>query len=96
MADLLYTLYETAESVAAQWNAQGVSAIIPNDTTVIADGAATDGRPPMTNAQVNNIINRCLDVVNWMNGSASVPAGDNSKAVLSTVAAVQVNGKAAL
>jgi len=96
MADLLYSAYETARSVLQQWNSQSVSSVIPNDSTVIADGAATDGRPPMTNAQATNIITRCTDIINWMEGSAAISAGDGSKAVLGTVSAVEVNGIARL
>ena len=96
MSDLLYTAYETAKSVVQQWNSQNVAAVIPNDTTVIADGAATDGRAQITDAQATTIITRCQDLINWMEGSTAIAAGDGSKAVLGTVAAVEVNGKAIL
>lgn len=96
MADLLYTAYYTAKSVLAQWNAQNVAAVIPNDATIIADGAATDGRAQITDAQATNVITRCQDLINWMEGANTIAAGNGSLAVLNTVALVQVNGKAQL
>lgn len=96
MADLLYTAYQTAKSVVSQWNAQNVAAVIPNDAVIIADGSATDGRAQITDAQATTIITRCTDLINWMEGSTAIAAGDGSKAVLNTVAAVEVNGKATL
>lgn len=96
MADLLYTAYQTAKSVVQQWNSQNVAAVIPNDSTVIADGSATDGRAQITDAQATTIITRCTDLINWMEGSVAISAGDGSKAVLGTVAAVEVNGRANL
>lgn len=94
MADELYRCYLMAKSLLSQWNSQNVAAVIPNDATLIADGAATDGRPPMTDAQATTIVTRCQDIVNWMEGSTAIAAGDGTKAVLNTVAAVEVNGGA--
>lgn len=98
MADLIYTAYETAKSVVEQWNAQNVSAVIPNDTTIIADGSATDGRAQITDAQATNIITRCQELIQWMeNGLVASPFNASvTNATLNTVAAVQVNGKAIL
>jgi hypothetical protein len=44
MADQLYSTYQAAKRVVQEWNSQLVSQAIPNDSTVIADGSATDGR----------------------------------------------------
>lgn len=98
MADLLYAAYLSAKSLVAQWNAQSVSSVIPNDSTVISDGAATDGRAQITNAQATTIITRAQELISWMeNGLVGSPfnAGSTS-ATLSTVAAVEVNGTAKL
>jgi hypothetical protein len=92
-ADLLYTAYLSAKSLVSMWNAQNVPAALPNDANVLADGAATDGRAPITDAQATNIINRAQDLINWMEGSTAIAAGDGSKIVLTTVSAVEVNGK---
>lgn len=96
MATLLYEVYLNAKSLLQQWNSQAVSAVIPNDSVTISDGAAVDGRPPITDAQATNIITRCQDLVNWMEGSTSIVAGDGSKAVLNTVTAVEVNATTTL
>ena len=101
MADLLYTAYYTAKSVLSQWTGQSISTVLPNDANLIEDGATVasgqgDGRPPISDAQATNIINRCTDLINWMEGSAAISAGDGSKSILNTIVAVQVNGKSTL
>ena len=94
MADLLFTCYLTAKSIVNQWNAQGVATVIPNDSTVIADGAATDGRAQITDAQATAIITRSTEFINWMEqGLVGSPfTGSVTNATLNTVTAVEVNG----
>lgn len=94
MADLLYSAYLSAKSIVAQWNAQSVSTVIPNDTIIIGDGAAIDGRAQITDAQATNIITRCNEFINWMEQGlvASPFTGTVSNATLNTVVGVQVNG----
>lgn len=93
-ADMLYSAYLTAKSLVDQWNAQNVSAVIPNDSVVIADGSATDGRAPITDAQATNIITRATELVSWMeNGLVASPFNATAtNATLNTVSAVEVNG----
>lgn len=95
MADLLYSAYLSAKSYIEQWNAGSVATVIPNDATIIADGAAVDGRPQVTDAQVTNIFTRCQELVNWMEQGlvASPFTGTVTNATLNTVAGVQVNGQ---
>lgn len=94
MADMLYSAYLSAKSFVTQWNADNVAAVIPNDATIIADGAATDGRAQVTDAQVTAIVTRCQELINWMEQGlvASPFTGTVSNATLNTVAGVQVNG----
>lgn len=63
-ADVLYSAYLTAKKVVQQWNSQSVSAVIPNDANLISDGAATDGRAQITNADATSIITRCQQLIN--------------------------------
>ena len=65
--------------------------LIPNDSETINDGAATDGRMIVTGIKANNMINRCLDIKNLMEGSVAVATNDGSKSVLNTVYAYAVN-----
>jgi len=101
MADLLYSCYLSAKSFKSLADAQaiyGASNPIPNDATVIADGAATDGRPLATDAQATNIYTRCAEFIQWMeNGLVASPFGATvTDFTLNTVAGVQVNGKAVI
>jgi hypothetical protein len=92
MSDLLYSAYLSAKKLVQEWNSQNVSAVIPNDATIIGDGATTDGRPQITDSQATTIVTRCQDLINWMEGSQAIAAGDGTKAVLNTVTACEVNG----
>lgn len=95
MADLLYSAYLTAKAVVQAWNTQSVAAVIPNDSTVIADGSATDGRQPITDAQATSVITRSMELISWMeNGLVASPFNASATlATLGTVTAVEVNGK---
>lgn len=53
VADTLVSAYLTAKRLVQVWNGQSIVTVIPNDANVIVDGSATDGRAPITNAQVN-------------------------------------------
>lgn len=69
-ADLLAQLDNMAAEIANEWTALGGTALIPNDTQVVRDGASPtddvgtggDGRPVITGAKANNIINRLAEV----------------------------------
>ena len=65
-ADLLAQVDNFAATVLAEWTALGGTALIPNTADVLQDSAAPngvdatggDGRPTVTGAKLNNIINR--------------------------------------
>lgn len=65
-ADLLAQVDNFAASVLNEWTALGSTALVPNTADVLVDGASVngvdgaggDGRPVITGAKVNNIINR--------------------------------------
>ena len=85
MADILAKHYYMCKDIVNTWNAQSMATNIPNDATVISDGAATDGRNPVTNAMVTAIITRAQEVI------ADYEATSNAK--LNTVLGVAVNTK---
>lgn len=85
-ADLMSQLYFTAKAIVAFWNANGMSAIIPNTTDVIIDGAANDGRQILTGIGATAIITEAMAVI------AHYEASTN--AVLNQVKQVAVNGGA--
>lgn len=65
--------------------------LIPNDSEVLVDGSATDGRPQLTGAKCNNIVSRALDIKNFCEGSATVATNDGSKTILNTILASATN-----
>ena len=86
MADSMATSYWTAKKILTEWNSLNMGALIPNDGTAIADGAATDGRSPITGQMVTNIIVRATEII------TDYEAAGNAK--LNTVAQVAVNSQA--
>lgn len=55
-ADAVVSAYLTMKRVTQIWTGQNVAAVIPNDSTLMGDGSAVDGRVPITDAQVNTLI----------------------------------------
>jgi hypothetical protein len=82
-ADRLAQSYSFAKTVTAEWTARGGTTAIPNDATVVADGAATDGRPVIINSDVSSIINRLSEFITDYEAASS--------AKLNTVLKVAVN-----
>ena len=72
-----------AQQVLAEWDANGGVALIPNKDDVIVDGSASDGRPSITGADANDIVNRLRELV------ADYEAGSSAK--LNTILQVAPN-----
>ena len=83
LADLYSQLYYASQPVIDEWNARGGTAFIPGTAETIADGADQDGRPPITGADVVNLITRLQEL------TTDLEAGGNAK--LNTLLAVAVN-----
>lgn len=94
MADQMYRLYLTCKNFVEQWNAQGISAVIPSDANLIADGSASDGRAPMTDAQANIIFAHATNLIAYFEGASGAPTNNASMQNLNQIVAVQVNGTA--
>jgi hypothetical protein len=62
-ADAMGMLYHTAKELVLEWNALSMSAKIPNDASVIMDGAATDGRNVITGIMATAIVTEAMAVV---------------------------------
>lgn len=69
-ANLIAQLDNFAASILNEWTALGGTALIPNTSDVLRDGASPtddvgtggDGRPVVTGAKLNNIINRLTEL----------------------------------
>jgi len=81
----MHSLYMTAKAIVNYWNANSMSAIIPNTTDVIIDGAATDGRQILTGIAATAIITEAQAVITHYEAAVN--------AVLNQVNQVQVNGQ---
>jgi hypothetical protein len=66
MADLRVRDYNAAKRFKQEADIRGMfsgATKIPNDATVIPDGAAADGRKIITGADLYNLYNRCADII---------------------------------
>jgi hypothetical protein len=68
-ADLIAQLDTLAGVIISEWNAQSLGTLFTNDANEVIDGAAQDGRPVITGAKVNNIINRLTSLRSTSAGS---------------------------
>lgn len=95
-ADLIAQLDNFAAAVLNEWTALGGSALFPNTTAVLQDSAAPngvdatggDGRPVITGAMVNNIINRLTEM---RSATATTGLALGVSGVRNTVLQVAVN-----
>lgn len=88
-ADALVSAYFTAKTLISLWNGQNIVSIIPNDATAIQDGATVasgtpDGRPPITDGQVNILVANAISFVAFMEA--------NTNLILNQTMQVAVNG----
>jgi hypothetical protein len=94
-SDLMRTVYLTSKSISMTWNTSGVNAKLPNDSSLVVDGSATDGRTPITGADVNNIINRANDLIAYFESSGiSALISPGSTGIRDTAIKPAVNGSA--
>lgn len=55
--DKVCQLHYYTQTMLAAFTQQGLAALIPNDNTaLVVDGSAQDGRPPITGASINVLI----------------------------------------
>ena len=95
-ADLLAQCDNFANAVIAEWTALGGTSLIPNTSDILKDGAAPngvdstggDGRPVVTGAKLNNIINRLTEL---RSASATTGLAMGATGVRDTVLQVAVN-----
>jgi len=82
-ADKLAQAYHFAQQVTAEWTANNMASVLPNQADDVIDGSATDGRHPITGIDANNIINRLNELI------ADYEADSSAK--LNTILGVAVN-----
>lgn len=62
-AEKLAQAYVFAKQVLDEWTAHGGVTFVPNTSDTVSDSASVDGRPVITGANVNNVINRLSELV---------------------------------
>jgi hypothetical protein len=83
VADELARAYRDAKTILAFWQAKGMAAFFPNDATGADDGSASDGRTPITGADVNALVFECNAIVTRYEA--------NSSAILFSILKIAVN-----
>lgn len=85
LADAAAKYYWAAKAFASEWNATGMSSLIPNDPVeTVVDGSAEDGRTPITGRDINNLKGHTDAMV------ADLEANSNLK--LNILLGIEVNG----
>lgn len=65
-ADKFAQLYNRCKALAAEASAENWAALFPNNADIIIDGAASDGRAIITNADVNVFITIITGYITFM------------------------------
>lgn len=72
LADALAQVYHQAKLIGELSTAQNWNSIIPNDSTVMGDSAATDGRPIVTNGQLQVVLSHAAALVTDFQASTNL------------------------
>jgi hypothetical protein len=82
VANEVMSAFLSAQTLITEWNSQNIASIIPNDSNPIQDGATTangsgagsgaDGRPPITDAQVNILISNLNSFVAFFTANSNL------------------------
>ena len=70
--DLALSLYYSIQLFQQEWTQQSIAAVIPNDSNLIVDGSATDGRPPMTDAQAQIVQANLQTIMNVFTANSNL------------------------
>jgi len=74
LCDRMAQLYNALKAAQIEFTAEGWATLFPNDSEILVDGSAQDGRTPITNADVRNFM--LTDAVAFLNAlEASSNAG---------------------
>lgn len=84
LADAAARYYWAAKAFLAEWDAADIGAVMPNSSDVVVDGSLTDGRTPITGANVNGLKAHVDAMV------ADLEANSNLK--LNILLKIEVNG----
>ena len=71
-ADRYMSTYWWAKQLVADWTSKGLSSLFPNDSSVVVDGAATDGRTVITGADVNIIVSHVSALITDLEASSNL------------------------
>ena len=72
LVDQAISLYLGIQLFQQEWTQQNIATVIPNDSNLIADGSAQDGRPPMTDAQAQIVQADLQTILNVFTANSSL------------------------
>src|SRR5690348_15835710 len=72
IADRFMKLYYASKAASADWTAKGLGALFPNDSSLVVDGSATDGRTPITGGDVNIIVSHLNTLIADLEASSNL------------------------
>lgn len=76
-ANNVVSCYLTMKRVLQVWSGQNMTSLIPSDANLIQDGATVasgtaDGRPPVTDAQIQTLISNMTTLINSFEASSNL------------------------
>lgn len=84
-ADRFAQLYYRCCVLRDEWTAQGMASLIPNDAgSEVIDGSQTDGRPIITGADVHNMKDRVLDLLNLLDADGGAKLAEILRVAVQT------------
>lgn len=84
VADMLMKVYWLSKAAAADWTAKGFGTLIPNDSSPMSDGAGTDGRTPITGADLNVLLAHMATFVTDFEATSAIKRNQINKVAVNT------------
>ena len=82
--DLLVVAYRTAKQIKLDYDNKGMGAIFTNNSDVVVDGSATDGRHKVTTFDVNVVLARANEIITDYEASSNTKLNQASAIAVST------------
>ena len=92
MADEIDTMYMMARRFVDEWDANALDSIIPDSADVVVDGAAQDGRQPMTGSKARFLRRSCVALLAALDAAQPGDLSDTAPRI-TRIRRCSVNGR---
>lgn len=85
LSDQISQFYYRAKSVLQQYNSTALLTTITNDSSVVMDGSATDGRTVLTGQDIVTMLSLCQGIVTNFEASANLQLNQITKPAVNKI-----------